>query len=364
MEFIKKLTHKKYFYLVFFFCLVVLFAFLLHIVLQNDRNSGQPTDDLPRAQATIINSPNAYSIKQNDQIKEMYSNIRVHVELSDNESYEVNLTGQVDKSLSGALDFGSVITVKYHEDDHTAFYYANDPKPRQRVFLYVLLGTLIVAAAGAMLYSSKVLDVLTHRKVMQENLSKMQQEKQQSMDDAARYRGADGTENFGDYSPFGDQDVDYNKLYEENQSLNDAAYNAADTYTGYAEAPAVSPSVPYGRPDTPADPPSDPAVPYTGYGTQTFPATADPDSTVPYAGYEAPNPSTDSAYDPNAPYTGYGMPNPSMDSAYDPNAPYTGYGMPNPSMDSAYDPNAPYTGYGMPNPSMDTMYDPNKPYTG
>lgn len=323
MNFIKSLTQKKYFYLVFFFCLIVLFSFLLHIVIQHDRESGQPTDDLPRAQATIVNSPNAYTITENGQIRELYSNIRIHVDLSENESHEVNVTGQVDKAVAGNLDFGSVITVKYHENDHSTFYYANDPTPRHRVVLYVFFGVLIAASIAALIFSSKVLDVLRHRKVMQENMAKMQREKEQSQEDANRYRGADGTENFGDYTPFNDQGMDYNKLYEENQSLNDAAYNADGTYTGYTDTSADAPSGSYGMP----------------------------------------NPSMDTSYDPNASYTGYGMPNPSMDASYDPTAPYTGYGMPNPSMDASYDPTAPYTGYGMPDPSMDAPYDPNAPYT-
>ncbi len=311
VNFIKKLTQKKYFYLVFFFCLMVLFSFLLYHVIQDDIRSGQPKDDMLRAQAKIVNSPDAYTITENGVIKELYSNIRIIVELNENEEYDVSLVGQVDKSVSGALDFGSVIPVKYYDTDHSVYYYADDPQPQRHVFLYVLFGVLIAASFAAMIFSSKVLDVLRHRKVMEENLARMQREKDRSQEDASRYMGADGTENYGDYTPFTDQGIDYNKLYEENQQMNDAAYSADSTYAGYSG--------------------------------------------------DSPEP-TGPSYDPNASYTGYGMPNPSMDAPVDPNASYGGYGMPNPSMDAPYDPNAPYGGYGMPNPSMDAPVDPNKPY--
>ncbi len=303
MNFIKNLTKKKYFYVIFFFCLIVVFAFMLHLVIQKDIQSGKPTDDFPRATAQVINAPNSYALTQDGVTKEYYSNILIHVEINENEAYDAYLVGQVEKAVSGPIDTGSVITVKYEKNDHAAFYYANDPKPHYRVFLYVFFGVLIAMSIGATIYASKAMDVLTHRRKMKDNMEKMQREKEQSAEDASRYMGADGNEHFGDYRPFNDQGIDYNKLYEENQTLNDAAYNAESTYAGYNND-AVS------------------------------------DNTS----------------------NSYGAPNPSMDAPYDPNASYGGYGAPNPSMDAPYDPNASYGGYGAPNPSMDAPYDPNKPY--
>ena len=284
MNFIKKLTKKKYFFVVFFFCLIVIFAFMLHLAIQSDIKASQPADDYPRAQAKIISSPNLYTITENGNARELYSNVRINVHLSDNESYDATLTGQVDKAISGELDYGSVITVKYTNEDHSTFYFANDPAPRRRIFLYVFLSVLIVMAIAATIFSSKVLDVLSHRKVMEENMAKMRREKEQSLDDAERYRGADGSENFGDYNPFSDKGIDYNARYQEDQSLNDASYNAEGTYTSYSGQ----------------------------------------DNSIGAGSYGMPNGSMDAPYDPNAPYTGYGMPNGSMDAPYDPNTPYTG----------------------------------------
>ena len=127
MNFIKNLTKKKYFYVIFFFCLIVVFAFMLHLVIQKDIQSGKPTDDFPRATAQVINAPNSYALTQDGVTKEYYSNILIHVEINENEAYDAYLVGQVEKAVSGPIDTGSVITVKYEKNDHAAFYYANDP---------------------------------------------------------------------------------------------------------------------------------------------------------------------------------------------------------------------------------------------
>ena len=185
MNFIKNLTKKKYFYVIFFFCLIVVFAFMLHLVIQKDIQSGKPTDDFPRATAQVINAPNSYALTQDGVTKEYYSNILIHVEINENEAYDAYLVGQVEKAVSGPIDTGSVITVKYEKNDHTAFYYANDPKPHYRVFLYVFFGVLIAMSIGATIYASKAMDVLTHRRKMKDNMEKMQREKEQSAEDAA-----------------------------------------------------------------------------------------------------------------------------------------------------------------------------------
>ena len=87
MNFIKNLTKKKYFYVIFFFCLIVVFAFMLHLVIQKDIQSGKPTDDFPRATAQVINAPNSYALTQDGVTKEYYSNILIHVEINENEAY-------------------------------------------------------------------------------------------------------------------------------------------------------------------------------------------------------------------------------------------------------------------------------------
>jgi|GEM_PF-6775548 len=380
LSFLKKLSSKKYFWVIFFFILVVFFSFMLHIVIENDRKASLPTDDMLRTIGKVTNIPDSYSITEDGTAKEVYSNVQVLVELNDKETYETTLIGQVPKKSAGELDYGTLIKLKYSDNDHTAFYYADDPPERHRVFLYVIFGILIAASIGATVFSSKVLNILSHRKVMQENMENIRKQRAQSEEDASRYKGVDGNDSTEDYVPFQDQGIDYNARYQQDQSMNAAGYSAEDTFSGDSIYSSGDPSAPYTGYTSGSSSQNDPSAPYTGYDTSAVQndQTAYPDT--PYTGYTS---GSASQNDTSAPYTGYGTDaaaqnepaiypnavpggtdNASASTSSSTTPTYSDYGMPNASMDAPYDPNAPYTGYGMPNVSMDAPYDPNAPYTG
>ncbi len=354
MGFVKKLVEKKYFWVIFFFLLIVFFSFMLHLAISNDEKASQPLDDMIRAEAKVINFPDSYSIIQDGKAQELYTGIQISIQLSEKEKYEGLLEGTVSKDKVDKLEYGSMLKVKYSEKNHSLFFFADDPPVRRRVFLYIVLSILIAMSIGATIFSSKVLQVLSHRKVMKENKEEILRQKAQAEEDASRYDGMFGNEKGTDYTPFNDKGIDYNALYEQNKQLDDAAYNSDDTYTGYGDvsfsAADPAPTSAYGTPSFGA---ADPA-PTSAHGTPSFGA-ADPAPTPTYG-----TPSFGAA-DP-APTSSYGTP--SFGAAETTTADMNSYGMPNASMDAPYDPNAPYTGYGMPNVSMDTAYDPNAPYTG
>ena len=294
MEMLMNIVKKKYFFVVLSFIGILVFSFALYFTITHDIQSGQPLDDLPRAQAKVVNSPDTYTVNDNGNLELMYTNIQVYVEISEKESYTSMLNGQVSKSSVGELKYGSHITVKYSEKDHSTFFFANDPKGEHHGFLYFLFSLLIIACIVAMIYSSRKVDYKTQQKVMEENIRRVKEENERN----AGFENSPGGENVFDTS------IDYNAMYQQDQFLRDSTFSAEDTFSGYGNSDGDvsggrSPGAPSGSP------------------------------------YGAPNASMDAPYDPNAPYGGYGAPN----------APYGGYGAPNASMDAPFDPNAPYGGY-------------------
>ena len=366
MEFIKKLTKRKYFFVVLSFILILVFCFALHFTIENDKKSSRPLDDMPRAQAKVVNSPDMYTIEENGESKVVYANIQIQVTINENETYTCPLFGQVLKSEAGELDYGKYIKVKYSEDDHSTFYFANDPKGQQRVFLYVLYSLLIIGSIGGMIYSSKAAAAKTHKEVMEENIRRVMEQNEVN----------GGFDNSSDGVDVFDRGIDYNSMYQQDQILNDASYSADSTYSGYGSGqPQYDPNAPFTgyesdvnentdmrSPGAPADSPYGNSQTDTRSPSAPFGSPYTNQQT--YSGYGAPDGSMDTPYDPNAPYSGYGAPDASMDAPFDPNAPYSGYGAPNASMGAPFDPNAPYSGYGAPNASMDAPFDPNAPYKG
>ena len=283
------IVKKKYFFVVLSFTGIFVFSFALYFTITHDVQSGQPLDDMPRAQAKVVNAPDTYTVDNNGNTELMYSNIQVYVEISDKESYTSMLNCQVSKSSVGELEYGSHITVKYSDKDHSTFFFANDPKGEQHTFLYFLFSLLIIACIIAMIYSSRKADYRTQQKVIEENILRVREENERN----AGFENSMGGENVFDTS------VDYNAKYQQDQFLQDQTFSSDGTYSGYGDTSASrSPGAPSGSP-------------YGGNDT--------------YSGYGAPNASMDAPYDPNAPYGGYGAPNASMDAPYDPNAPYGGY---------------------------------------
>lgn len=369
MKFIKKLISKKYFFMIFFFILLLLLATLLHLTIQHDIWNNQPHDGMVRAEATVTTPPAHAQINKNGVSKDCYYDIQVRVKLSENESHTVPLQDPVPVEDVGSLSIDSKLTVKYAENNPDVFYYADDPQPHYRVVLYVIYGILILASIGGILASSRIMDVKMHRKRMAENMENVKKTNEAN--------NPEMTGSAGDINLFGDSSIDYNAIYAHEQSLNDAAYSAEGTYSGYDSEAAPS-SDPFGNTsfgsgndpfggnssDAEITPSSEQAA-----GSPQQPVIKPVDSplsppTAPRkhrskrsASVQAPAPKTTSAT-PTAPEPTvakptapppeppiYGAPNPSMDTAYDPTAPYTGYGAPNPSMDAPYDPFAPYTGY-------------------
>ena len=357
MERIKKLITKKYFFVVFFFTLVVILSFALHITITDDVNRGKPKDDLPRAEATVVNTPDSFTIEENGKNEEMYSNIQIEVSIGENEKQVTYLTGTVPRSASGTLDYGSTLKVKYDSNDHSTFYFANDPVPHYRVFIYVIYSLLIVMCIVATILSSKIAEHLAQKKAVEENMRKVKSKHEADTEAmSGGYRGIDGNEDpYAAVDPFAKDTTDYNAIYEQNRLLDNAEYSAEGTYSSYGnpmDAPfgsgSDSPSPSFGTSTGMSADLRSPGAP------SEFPYATDNEQY--YSGGGDTAPETDNSM--------YGMPNASMDAPYDPNSPYSGYGMPNASMDTPYDPNLPYSGYGMPNASMDAPYDPNTPYTG
>ena len=345
--------------------LVVILAFALHFTIQDDINRGKPQDDLPRAEAAIINFPDSYSIEENGSDMEMYSNVQIEVSLGDNEKQITYISGTVPKNSSGELKYGSTIKVKYSPDDHSVFYYANDPVPHYRVFLYVVYSILIVACIGATIFSSKVTEHLAQKRIVEENMRRVRDEHDAGAAEAsAGYRGIDGKDNVSAaVDPFANDKTDYNAIFEQNRRLDDAEYSAEGTYSAYdsSHSDADTAYTYQGESGSFSDHTYGVCSPGAPSGS---PYDNDAQAIQPDNSYGMPNASMDASYDTDTPYSGYGMPNASMDAPYDTDTPYSGYGMPNVSMDAPYDTDTPYSGYGMPNASMDAPYDPNIPYTG
>ena len=313
LETIMNIVKKKYFFVVLSFIGILVFSFAMYFTIMHDIQSGQPLDDLPRAEAMVVNSPDIYTVEENGNPELMYTNIQIYVEISDKESYTSILVGQVSKSSVGELNYGSRIKVKYSDNDHSTFFFANDPEGEHHTFLYILFSLLIIACIIAMIISSRKVDYKTQQKIMEENIRRVREENERN----AGFENSPGGENVFDTS------IDYNAMYQQDQFLRDSTFSADDTFSGYGNSDgdtsgSRSPGAPAGSP----------------YGGNEA-----------YSGYGAPNASMDAPLDPNATYGGYGAPNASMDAPFDPNATYGGYGAPNASMDAPFDPNAPYGGY-------------------
>ena len=253
LDAIMNIVRKKYFFVVLSFIGVLIFSFALYFTITHDVQSAQPLDDMPRAQAKIVNSPDMYTVDNNGSSEVMYSNIQVYVVLSDSESYTSMLNGQVSKSSAGELDYGKYITVKYSDKDHSMFFYANDPEGEHHVFLYILFSLLILFCFGAMIYFSKKEDRKRQQRIIEENFKKVQEENEKN----AGFDNSAGGE-----SVFTDTSIDYNAKYQQDQFLSDASYNEDSTYSGY------------GAPNASMDAPFDPNATYGGYATLPMAATA------------------------------------------------------------------------------------------
>lgn len=345
MDSVKKLITKKYFFVIFFFSLLVILAFALHITITDDINRGKPKDDLPRTEATVTNFPDSYTVEENGKAVQMYSNIAIEVHIGEKEVQNTFLNGTVPKPAAGELTYGSTIKVKYLPEDHTNFFFADDPQTHYRVFLYVVYSILILGCIFATIFSSKVAEHMAQKKIVAENMRRVQEQHDAETEAmSGGYKGIDGKADPNAVDIFANDTTDYNAVYEQNKNLTDAEYSAEGTYSSFGSS---------------MDSHYDPFTPYTGQDE----AQDDTDTVrSPGAPSESPYSADESPLSLNG--SDNGMSNASMDVPDAPDVPYTGYGMPNASMDAPYDPNAPYTGYGMPNVSMDAPYDPNSPYTG
>ena len=325
LDFVKKLITKKYFFVIFFFSLVVILAFALHISITDDINRGKPKDDLPRAEATVTNFPDFYTVEEDGRAVQMYSNIAIEVTIGEKEIQTTFLSGTVPKDASGELTYGSNIKVKYYPDDHTTFFFADDPVPHYRVFLYIVYSVLIAGCIVATVFSAKIAEHLAQKKIVAENMRRVQDQHNAEVEEmSGGYKGVDGKADPNAVDIFAKDTTDYNAIYEQNKNLTDAEYSADSTYSSFGNS---------------MDAQYDPFAPYTG---QDEPQDDDAGSFSPGAPAESPYAAEESAAGQD--HSGYGMPNASMDAPYDPNAPYSGYGMPNASMNAPYDPDAPYTG--------------------
>ena len=332
---LKELTSKKYFYIILFSVLFLLFMLLLILTIKNDVEYSRPSDNMERTYGTVT-YVNSYTTTDSNGSDQLHYDVGLHIETDDKMVYDDIFMYDV-----GPTDIGQSIRLKYDKNTAGIFFIANDPEPRYRIALYVIYSALMLICAAGILMSSRVIRMINQKKVIEKNLedysNKQSQTDQHGIDynSTDSYQGYDGTEK--DLNPFVGSDMDYTSMYEYSKQLDDAEYSAEGTYTGYDN-----------QGGNPMDTQYDPAQPYTGYDNQGG------------------NP-MDTQYDPTQPYTGYGNQggNP-MDTQYDPTQPYTGYdnqgGNP---MDTQYDPTQPYTGYDNQggNP-MDTQYDPTKPYNG
>ena len=95
--------------------LIVFFSFMLHLAISNDEKASQPSDDMIRAEAKVINFPDSYSIIQDGNARELYTGIQISIQLSEKEKYEGLLEGTVPKDKVGKLEYGSMLKVKYAE---------------------------------------------------------------------------------------------------------------------------------------------------------------------------------------------------------------------------------------------------------
>ncbi len=282
--------------------MLLVFSFLLYFTIQQDNSSGQPADNMLRAKATIIEPPSSHTTSRDGFKDEYYYNVRIRVELDNNEVHIVNLSDQIPRSVAGSLDTGSEIKVKYLNENHEVYWFANDPPPVHRVALYVIFGVLIIASGVGIAVSSRKIDARAHHRKMEENMRRAKEVN--GMNDPEKnnpYSQLDGSEPSAGLNPFsGDNSIDYNARYQQDQSLNDTSQE----YSPFGGAADLN-------------------SPFGGAADLNSPFGGAADLNSPFGGAADLNsPSDDTSVSAD---TSYGAPNPSMDAKYDPFAPYSGY---------------------------------------
>ena len=379
MNLVKKLLNSSYFLVLAFFLLILAFSALFYVTVQQDIESGQPSDSYIRTTAEIANNPEGTITI--DSVEYYRAPIYVNVEISEDEILmSVPLSGEMVRvSQVPDMKIGTKITVKYPDDNHQLIMLTDDPKPQHRVFLYVLYSLIILGSITGFILFLRRNRIRDHRIVMEENMRKMREEKEKS--ESGSFNSLDRTVSADDiFNPFTDSGIDYNAKYEHDKTMSDATFNENDAFATfgndsfYAENGSVYEQNGNAAPsyaDLGAGVQNNQSVPtYTSFGADvqnnqpvppyaSFGADVQNNQSVPsYASFGAaasissePPRTSENSGNGNNPqenehsYSGHGTPDPSMDTPYDPTAPYTGYGAPNPSMDSEYDPFAPYTGY-------------------
>ncbi len=317
----------KYFYLIFFCIIMLIFGVLLHLTITHDIQNNTPPDPEMKRVEAVVKELNSYSSADENGVVTEHYNVLVSIKVNEREHYDNYPLFDVPKT-----DINHKLTVKYDENNPGVFYYDDIPQPHYRTVLYVLFSVGIVASLASAIFASRFLQ---HREFVRNRDEWLKAHPNENLpgneipDPAAEsYEGYDGKDPNVDLNPFGGSDMDYNALYEYDQKMNDASYSAEGTYSGYDNAPSSG-----SYSNNPMDAPYDPNASYSGYDNASS------------SGSYSNNP-MDAPYDPNASYSGYD------------NAPSSGSYSNNP-MDTPYDPFAPYSGYEEPDSSSDTPYYPN-----
>lgn len=346
MDFVKKIINSKYFLVLTFFFLVLVFSILLYATIQQDISSGQPSDGYNRAQAEIADNPDG--IISIDSVDYYEAPIYVNVKISENETIQyIPIRGPLIKvSDIPDMKVGTKITVKYPDENHSEIYYTNDPDATYRTFLYIVYIIIILGSIVGFFLFIRRNRIRDHRLVMEENIRKMKEEKEKS--EEGSFNSLDRTVSADDiFNPFSDSGIDYNAKYEQDKFISDATFNENDAFATFDNDPL------YPEEQSSPQQSSQPAPSYASFGA----AVPDSQPAEPYSNFGSAGPYGNQPYETSSEQKPEDIPQNSDQS-------YSGYGAPNPSMDAPYDPTAPYTGYGAPNPSMDTQYDPFAPYTG
>ncbi len=350
---LKKITSKKYFHIILFSVLLLVFAVLLHTTISQDLENNTPEDNTITVDATVTDLI-VYTTKDESGVLNQHYNVGVYIKISDDEIYENYYLYDVPET-----DIGDVIKVKYDIREAGVFTYDYKQDEHYRITLYVLYSALIIFCIGAMIFSSRFIEYIEFRKERDRKIAE-----RKALNAAEGSEEYDPTESASSLDPFADKNTDYNAIYEYDQKMNDASYSAEGTYSGYDEQAADNTYNSAGQYDDANN--SAAAGTYSSAGISNNPMDAQYDPFAPYSGYEEPNHNIiDNSNTSADTYSSAGGSNNSMDAQYDPFAPYSGYEEPNHNIiDNSNTSADTYSSAGGSNNSMDAQYDPFKPYSG
>ena len=338
MEKLKKIASHKYFYIILFGVLLLVFSLLLFLTVKHDVDRAKPQDSMQRITGTVT-YVNSYTADDQDGGQTLHYDIGVHVETGNGSGNEDLFFYDVP-----ATEVGRTIKLKYDPDTPGVFLIANEGNPHYRIVLYVLYSAMILICLSGMVMSSKVLKMLRQNKVIEQNRENAQRPVQTDAhgidyNSTDAYQGYDGTET--DLNPFAGSDMDYQSMAEYEQSLNDAHYSAEGTYTGYEPA------------GNPTDTPVNPADTYPGYEPAGNPTDAGGETP---GTAEAAAPVTEQPVPPGQPTAAMPVPGYPAYAPFPPGGMYMGY----PPMNGPYPPAGMYPGY----PPMNAPYPPAGMYPG